>query len=149
MGESRLLECSPTDNRDELDFIFSNYFNRKLSLPGQAGWKPAADLFDTPDEVVLVVDLSGVNRDSIKMTLEQNEFKIRGVREDIEDFHGRNYHLMEINYGPFERTFELPARVDGDTVRVTYQEGILLIRMKKKSMEQASTIQIQIRGEHD
>ena len=149
MGESKLLECSPTDNRDELDFIFSNYFNRKLSLPGQAGWKPSADLFDTPDEVVLVIDLSGVNRDSIKMVLEHNEFRIRGTREDIEGFHGRNYHLMEINYGPFERAFDLPTRVDPDTVNVTYTEGILLVRMKKQTTEHTSTVTIQIRSEHE
>ena len=147
MGESRLLEFSSSDNRDELDFIFSNYFNRKVSLPSQAGWRPAADLFATDTEVVIVVDLSGVNKDTIKMVIEANEFRIRGTREDIQGFEKWNYHLMEINYGPFERVFELPVRVEAENVKVTYCEGILLIRMQKKVVEQPSTVTIQIRSD--
>ncbi len=147
MQESKYLEFSPTDSRDEMDFIFSNYFNRKMSFPAQSGWRPTADLFDTEDEVVIAVDLSGVNRDTIKMVLEQNEFRIRGIRDDIEGFCKRNYQLMEINYGPFERVFELPCRVEGDSVNVTYKDGILLIRMTKKQPEPLSTVTIEIRSD--
>ncbi|MDK9699506.1 MAG: Hsp20/alpha crystallin family protein [bacterium] len=146
MSESLRVSLSPSDGSDEMDFIFRNYFNRPISMQAYSGWRPATDMFETDTEIILIIDLAGIDMAHTSLVQEGNTIKISGSREDVEGFAKRNYQLMEISYGPFEREFVLSSPVVQDSVEARYVNGIVTVRMKKL-LQQTGTIHIEVGSE--
>ena len=94
-------------------------------------WRPATDVYESPDEVVIVVELAGMNEDGINVTLSGNRLRIWGKRSDPAHSPLIRFHQMEIDHGVFERELFLTAPINQDDVSVTYKQGILHIRLPK------------------
>jgi HSP20 family protein len=97
----------------------------------QRTWQPAVDVYEWEENVVAVVDLSGVKQDEIELAVDRNSLSIRGERRDPGEPLDRRFSCMEIPFGPFERTVQLPAAVNPDTVSATYESGFLRVTMPK------------------
>ncbi len=99
-------------------------------------WRPAVNLYESPDSYFVCVDLAGVERDTIDVTARGNVLIISGTRE-----HPRlagaclelSIHLMEIDQGPFCRSVEIPSEVDVEAIRATYgSSGYLWIELPRR-----------------
>src|SRR3954470_9640084 len=81
-------------------------------------WQPAINAFRCESAVRICVDLAGVDKSSIDLTVEPRRLVLRGTREAPEpaDGQGRPVQMLalEIDYGPFERVVDLPAEVDSE-----------------------------------
>jgi HSP20 family protein len=77
-------------------------------------WAPLVDVYETPEEVVVLVDLAGVTKDELNIALDHDDLIIRGERQDKRPEKRRTYYQMEITCGPFERRIHLPATVDSE-----------------------------------
>ena len=98
-------------------------------LPGT--WRPAINAFRCETAVRICVDLAGVERSSIELTLEPRRVVIRGSREAPEPAHGEDRAVqllaLEIDYGPFERDIHLPVAVDVEQAKAEQRNGLLWI----------------------
>ena len=123
------------DSSDDLDFIFNHYYKaRRWSiLPAEKGWKPLTDVFETDDEIVIVMDIAGITTQDIKLSLIKNLLIIRGIRREQIGDRKRHFHKMEIDFGPFERRIEMPAPVDPDMTSARYLHGFLEIHLPKRA----------------
>ncbi|MEY2494176.1 MAG: hypothetical protein QOJ45_668 [Verrucomicrobiota bacterium] len=94
-------------------------------------WQPAINAFRCESAVRICVDLAGVEKSSIDLTVESRRIIVRGSREAPEpaDGEGRAIQLLalEIDYGPFEREVELPAEVNVEGVHAEHENGLLWI----------------------
>jgi len=106
-------------------------------------WVPAADLYETSEMIVVLLELAGVEEDDVKIDLWENYITIQGERS----LKGRqeNYLCMERSYGPFQRTFRLPAMVEEDDVKAEFQHGVLKISMRKRDEPGHSVVRVSIR----
>ncbi len=101
-------------------------------------WQPAADIHETEVGVVIKLELSGVSVDDVSVSLSGagRELTVSGVRsEPLLDRNERvGCHLLEIYYGPFERTFHLPAEgdIDRDAITATLRDGFLTITLPRR-----------------
>jgi len=95
-------------------------------------WEPAVDLYETPDEVVVMVELAGVGEEDFEIIVDGNTLAVRGERREPSATGKRTYYQMEISKGPFERSILLPVAVDVDATRASYQDGILEIVLPKR-----------------
>ena len=81
-------------------------------------WHPAINAFQCDKGLRICVDLAGVSRSQVELTVEPQRLAIRGTRDAPEptDAEGRAVQMIafEIDYGPFERVVELPLPVDVD-----------------------------------
>jgi len=95
-------------------------------------WEPVIDLYETDDEIVLTVELAGVNESDFQMLVDRNVFIIRGERRKALPA-GKSgvYHQMEISSGPFERSIPLPESVDADRARASYKNGLVEVVLPK------------------
>lgn len=134
------------DVSNEVDFIFSHYFKaRRWSLiPAEKGWRPATDMFELEDEIVVVMDIAGIKSNDISLGLDGNILTIRGIRHEQIGKQKRHFHKMEIDFGPFEHKIELPASVDPDHTRAKYLQGFLEIHLPKKEKRFEGKIKIEI-----
>src|SRR5687768_13470287 len=94
-------------------------------------WLPAADVFQTPDGWLVKVELAGVSAEDVEIDIQGNVLSIAGCRKDKTCAAGVSYQQMEITYSHFEKTLKFPASIEGAKIEHNYQDGLLLIRLKK------------------
>lgn len=101
-----------------------------------AKWQPAINAFRCETAVRICVDLAGVDRTVIDLTVEPGRLVVRGTREAPEptDAQGRAVQMLalEIDYGPFEREVSLPTEVDVESVTAEQENGLLWIYLPLK-----------------
>lgn len=94
-------------------------------------WVPEADLYETEHSYVLRVNVAGVKKNHLDLTLYGDSLKVSG-RRTLEEEEVLKYHKLEMRQGSFERRFRLPEDIDRDSIEAVLSEGILTIRMKKR-----------------
>lgn len=90
-------------------------------------WMPALDIFQRNGSVVVRVDLPGMKREEIQVTVEEDVLVVQGERKEAEEAMEGDYRRVERATGRFYRALRLPAGVDGERVTATYQDGVLEI----------------------
>lgn len=96
-------------------------------------WQPAINAFQCDHGLRICVDLAGVDRAQVDLTVEPRRIVLRGTREapEPEDGAGRAVRMIafEIDYGPFERIVELPAPIDVAAASAEQHNGFLWIEL--------------------
>ena len=109
------------------------------------GWSPNTDIFETDEALVIRLELAGVERDHMELTLRDNTLTVRGYRHSSP--HGQRvyFHQAEISYGPFEKVIVLPERVIPGSIEARYREGFLEITIDKSraSLGEAREVRIE------
>ena len=102
---------------------------------------PSLDMYETPESLVVKLELAGVRPDRINIELSADDryLTVEGERLETQEDHRdrtRCYHL-EIFYGKFEREIALPSnvRIDRENIHAGYCEGFLLITLLKLTGE--------------
>lgn len=129
--------------RDELNTLFEVPFWSNFGRNGQLfnGWSPALDLYHNSDNVVAVVELPGMKKEEIEISLHDGTLTISGERK-APGANGEKAERSERAIGKFRRSITLPTQVDAGKVKATYQDGILTVTLPKA--EEAKPKQIQI-----
>lgn len=92
-------------------------------------WYPATDAFETGDDFVVRMDLSGVRRDQIRIVRHGRLLDVKGIRGDLTSGGRKTFHKMEIAMGPFARSIQVPERFESSETSATYVDGVLEIRL--------------------
>ncbi|HAL56278.1 MAG TPA: hypothetical protein DCP63_07350 [Bacteroidetes bacterium] len=110
---------------------------------GLTYWTPAVDIAERDNEYVVKVDLPGVEKDDVKITLVSGVLTIRGEKKQENESKTGSFHRIERSYGSFQRSFTLPSSVRNDGIDAVYKDGILTITLPKA--EEAKPKQIEVR----
>jgi len=102
---------------------------RKISLRQHKVWRPPTDVYETENAVVVKVEIAGMAREDLTVSLDGRKLTIRGVRRDAGSKLG--YQQMEIQYGYFETEVLVPRAIEEKGVEATYEEGFLSVRLPK------------------
>lgn len=102
---------------------------------------PAVDINESKDSFEVVVEVPGVAKDDLKVSINQNILSVSGKRPVVPN-EGRRRIISEIARGEFSRKFKLPSIVNNDAVTTEYTKGVLRITLPKK--EQPATKDIPI-----
>ena len=116
--------------------------NPMLVLSEQA-WRPQMDMYETPKEIIVVGEISGVDKEDLEVELDQKAVKITGLRRETARVPDMRYHLAEIVYGTFERILLLPVPIDPEQVKASYNNGLLKITMGKPFRKEVRQIPIE------
>lgn len=94
-------------------------------------WQPAINAYRCETAVRICVDLAGVARADLQLTVEPQRVIVRGIRLSPEPLpqHGRALQILalEIDYGPFEREIKFSARIDVERAEAHHEAGLLWI----------------------
>jgi HSP20 family protein len=133
-----------TNLRDELNSSFELPFWSGFGRTGQlfTGWSPALDLYQSNDNVVAVVELPGMRKEDIELSLHDGTLTISGERKRESSSTGEKAERTERYIGRFRRSIALPTRVDAGKVSATYRDGILTVTLPKAEEVKPKQIQV-------
>ena len=131
---------------EELRYLYNTFLRMKQPVlsSSERGWQPPVDVFETDDEYIVIADLARVREEDLKISFSAGSLTISGTREEMTSYDKRNYRIMEIDYGQFERKIKIPVRIDGDQIKANYKHGFLEIQMKKTERPNDQTIHVPI-----
>jgi HSP20 family protein len=130
--------------RDELNSFFGLPVWSSFARTGQlfTGWSPALDLYQSNDSVIAVVELSGMRKEDIEISLHDGALTISGERKRENSSDGDKAERTERFVGTFRRSITLPTRVDAGKVSATYRNGILTVTLPKAEEVKPKQIQV-------
>src|ERR1041384_2076455 len=106
-------------------------------------WAPPVDIYEDENSFLIKVELPEINREDVKVSLNENVLSITGERRVENEEKRENYHRVERSYGQFHRSFTLPQNVAVDTINAQFKDGVLRLTLPKK--EEAKPKQIEIK----
>jgi len=102
----------------------------------------AGEVEETDDEIVVRVEVPGMEKDDCRITIEGNVLYLNGEKHFERETLDSTYHVMERAYGSFQRAIPLPRNVDTDQAEASYKNGVLSIRLPKLGNQSAKSIPV-------
>jgi HSP20 family protein len=112
---------------------------------GLSYWTPAVDIVEHANEYVVKVELPGLSKEDVKITLESNVLTIRGEKKQANETKDKNFHRIERAYGLFQRSFSMPMAVNSEKIDAVYQDGILTITLPKAEEAKPKQIEVKVK----
>jgi HSP20 family protein len=109
-----------------------------------ASWVPPVDIFEEPDAIRIMAEIPGVSPADVKITLENNMLTLRGSKQQTAQERTEGVHRYERTYGAFERTFALPSTVDANSIKASYEHGVLTVTLPKVEKARPREIAVQV-----
>ncbi|MCW5554399.1 MAG: Hsp20/alpha crystallin family protein [Verrucomicrobiae bacterium] len=132
-----------SDLRTEIDRLFESPLAELAGSSGLlSGWTPALDVFEDNDNFVVTVELPGMKKEDIEVSLHEGAVSISGERKSETKHEGAEVYRAERYVGRFHRTVTLPSPVAPDKVKAHYKDGVLTVTLAKT--EEAKPKQIDV-----
>ena len=120
--------------------LLDDFFNDAVAQSNS--FVPGIDISETETQFLIEVELPGLKKEDIDVSLDNNQLTISGERTFNQEDNGTKYHRVETKYGAFSRTIQLPDSIDSDSVNAKYKNGILNIEIHKNEEKVRKQISI-------
>ena len=132
--------------QDRMNRLFEDATERRARVDAEAGdietaeWYPAADVYDNDKDYLIAIDLPGIDRSALEITIDDNRLSIKGTRA----LGGTSSARDQRPTGRFLRTFSVPGAVDQKGIQAEYKDGVLEVRLPKHKEQKAQRIEIKV-----
>jgi HSP20 family protein len=135
--------------QSEMNRLFNTFFD--APQPGNGGasmrrWIPPMDLVEDKDDFVLRADLPGLSEQDVNIELEDSVLTISGERKSEHEERKEGYYRVERASGTFSRSLTLPEGVDPNSVRASFDRGVLEVRIPKPEERKPRKVSISVGG---
>ena len=121
---------------DDDFFVFPTIWN-ELAIRN-----PLHDIIKNEKEYVVEMQLAGVKKENISLSLNDDVLTIKAERKEVDD---QKYNKKQTFYGKYEKSFTLPESVDIENIQASFEDGILKLNIPKLEKEEKITKQIEIK----
>ena len=130
----------------EMDALFHNRLVSVLGGEGQASvaWSPVVDIEETEKDYVISAELPGLDKDKVKVTVEDGVLTLSGERDLDRTVEGKTYHRIERSHGTFSRSFTLPEDSNAESVAAQFTNGVLAVRVAKREEALPKSIEVRV-----
>jgi HSP20 family protein len=123
--------------------LMDEMFRFPLTEVTQATY-PFADVVETGDAYAVTVEIPGVTREDIELTVQDNTLSLRLSKKAEAKEEGKTYRHVERFYGTFERHFPFSTAVDSSKVKASYKDGVLEITLPKAENARERHIEVDV-----
>jgi HSP20 family protein len=113
-----------------------------LGVSGQM--VPAINLSETDQLIEVTAEVPGVDKDKIDITISGDQLVLKGEKPDDRLEKDTSYHLLERNYGKFQRTIPLGFVPEGNAVKAIFDNGVLKLTVRKPAQAKPTTRKVPI-----
>ncbi len=108
-----------------------------------ADWYPAADVYENAASYIVALDVPGIDRSTLDISVDDDTLAIRGSKPDTPGVDATQ-HRSERPRGKFLRTFSVPASVDQKGIKADYRDGVLQVHLPKRAERKAQRVEIKV-----
>lgn len=133
--------------QDRINRLFDDAFPRTAADEedmNACAWRPLVDIYETDEGVVLQVDLPGVNKEDVSVEVKNNLLTITGQRQIESPVDEDRYYRRERSCGMFQRSFTLRSAIAPESVKASFKNGVLTVRIPKPEEEKPKKISVSI-----
>ena len=105
---------------------------------------PAAEIDETPDAIHLKLEIPGMEAKDLDVQVTAEAVAISGERRSETKTEEKGMTRSEFRYGSFRRVIPLPARIQNDSVKAEYKNGVLNLNLPKAESEKNQVVKVQI-----
>ena len=142
----------PIREMEEMQSRVASLFGRRLPLKKDGGeeeltlteWIPAVDIAEDDKEYTIKVELPGVNKEDVRVSVEGGVLSISGERKAEKEEKNKKYHRIERTYGTFVRSFTLPEGTASDRVSAEFKDGVLKVHLPKDEKAKPKSIDVKV-----
>jgi HSP20 family protein len=102
---------------------------------------PTADIFETQDALQVILEMPGVEKTNIDLTVEESVLSVRG-RLDFSKYNNLQPLYTEYNVGHYARSFRLSSKIDVNKIGAELSDGVLTLTLPKVEEARPRTIQV-------
>ena len=106
---------------------------------------PPADLKETKDAHLLSIELPGLSKDDVDISLQGDVLTVRGQKIEENEDATSAYRVSERRFGRFERSFPVPPDVERGRIQAQFRDGVLKIVLPKHPQAAPQHAKIEIR----
>jgi HSP20 family protein len=132
---SALIRTTPSRAFFPFDRFFEDFFTPMRrgdeDVTVTTSWMPAADIRETDEALIVELELAGVKKEDVGVSLEQNVLSVTGERRHESEEAKQGLHRVERFYGQFSRFFRLPHHVEPGMVKASMKDGVLRLELPK------------------
>jgi HSP20 family protein len=110
--------------------------------PANRGYIPALDVEERDEEFLVTVELPGVDKKNVSVSIVDNQLTIKGEKHGSKEQKEARVFRKETWEGSFQRTIALPDRVAADKIQAKMKDGVLQLLLPKR--EEAKPRQIEV-----
>ena len=133
--------------QDRINRMFNEAFADSTDFEDEVGmsvWRPAVDIFDTDNAMVIKVELPGIKKDDVSIDVKGDVLIIKGERFFDKETKEENYYRKERSFGKFQRSFTLPEAVNPEAIKANFKNGVLEIEVTKPEKKKPKPISINV-----
>ena len=137
----RFMTCRPQSS----DVLYRFFDDDILSqLSGDQACPVAIDVVEEKEQYVLKADLPGINKEDIKVSVENGILTIEGERKSETEQQDKLVHRVERSYGRFVRTLNVGTNVDTGKIQASYKDGVLQLIVPKTEAAKPKSVDIKV-----
>jgi HSP20 family protein len=142
-----LTKWRPLRSLARRDDLFEDLFREFFAPPetGVGPLEPAAEVAESNGDVIVKLEVPGVDKDQFHVSVTEDEVTVRGETRKETEEKKKNYYRQEIRYGAFQRTVPLPVDVDPAKASANLKDGILKITLPKAARANARRVDVPVR----
>ncbi len=131
---------------DAFDAMIQDLFTtpRSGSPALAANWLPATDVLEAAAHYTVKMDLPGVRRDDIKISIQNETLSVAGARDREAAETEKGYSRIERSSGSFTRTFQIPNSIDAKRIEAVYKDGVLTLTLPKSEDSRPKQIEVRV-----
>ena len=105
---------------------------------------PSVDVAENNEKVTIRVELPGMEKDAIKVSVEDGILNISGDRSFVQTEDKDQVLRSEIKTGEFSRSFTLADQIEVDKIKADYRDGLLIVELPKKEQAKPKEIEVNV-----
>ena len=127
-----------------MDRLAGNIWDSSKPYTLDTNLVPNTDIYEENDQLVMKIELPGINKEDVNITLQGDRLTIRAEKKEtvVED---AACYARERQYGQYLRSVTLPFPVKEDEISATFENGVLELRLSKAEESKAKKIEIKAR----
>jgi HSP20 family protein len=132
--------------RLEIDRLFDAFFGKTFSESSKDFLPyPPVVVQEAPDEFVVQIELPGVSKEDIHLTVTEDSLVVSGEKRMTDTGGDTTFHQIEVSYGQFDRSIPFAAEVAPERSKATFKDGVLTIRVPKSAKETSKAVDVEVK----
>lgn len=132
--------------QNRLNSLFQEYNRGEGDALSTAAFVPPVDVYEDEHKIVLKLEVAGMKESDLDIQLENNVLTVKGERKFEKEEKEENFHRIERRYGSFYRSFTIPNTVNPESVKASYEAGVLKVELDKRAEAKPKQIKVEVGG---